>query len=283
VNYRHGFHAGNFADVFKHVFLTRILLYLARKDAPFRVIDTHAGEGEYDLCSDEAVRGREWRDGIGRLADLSDIDASARELLKPYLEIVGPLHGGGRQARYPGSPRIIQAQMRPQDRATFCELHPDAFAELRTNFRRDSRFACLNFDGYTGLKAGVPPKERRGLVLIDPPFERTNELDLAWSALLAAHAKWPSGTYALWYPVKDVRTIAGFAKRIAHSGVRRVLRLELAVDETVPGGKLARTGLILINPPHLLEDEAAILLPALAQKLARTSHAEAICQSLAGE
>ena len=283
MNYRHGFHAGNFADVFKHVFLTRILLYLARKDAPFRVIDTHAGQGEYDLCSDEAVRGGEWRDGIGRFAELGDLGASARELLKPYLEIVGPLDRGGRPARYPGSPRIIQAQMRPQDRATFCELHPDAFAELRAKFRRDSRFACLNLDGYTGLRAGVPPKERRGLVLIDPPFERTNELDLAWSALLAAHAKWPSGTYALWYPVKDARTIAGFAKQIAQSGVRRVLRLELAVDDAVPGGKLARTGLILINPPHLLEDEAAILLPALAQKLARTSHAEGICQSLAGE
>jgi 23S rRNA (adenine2030-N6)-methyltransferase len=280
VNYRHAFHAGNFADVFKHVFLTRILLYLARKDTGFRVIDTHAGEGAYDLCSDEAVRGGEWRDGIGRFADLGDVGASARELLKPYLEIVGPLDGGGRPARYPGSPRIIQALMRPQDRATFCELHPDAFAALRGNFRRDRRIACLNLDGYTGLNAGLPPKERRGLVLIDPPFERTNELDLAWSALQSAHVKWPTGIYALWYPVKDARTIVGFVKQIANSGVRRVLRLELAVDDAVPGGKLARTGLILINPPHLLEDEAAILL---AQKLARTSHAEGICQSLAGE
>jgi 23S rRNA (adenine2030-N6)-methyltransferase len=283
VNYRHAFHAGNFADVFKHVFLTRILLYLARKDTGFRVIDTHAGEGAYDLCSDEAVRGGEWRDGIGRFADLGDVGASARELLKPYLEIVGPLDGGGRPARYPGSPRIIQALMRPQDRATFCELHPDAFAALRAKFGRDARVASLNLDGYMGLKAGVPPKERRGLVLIDPPFEHTDELDVAWTALRAAHAKWPTGTYALWYPVKEPSAIANLVRQIAQSGVRRVLRLELAVDEIAAGGKLARTGLILINPPHLLEDEAAILLPALAQKLARTSHAEGICQSLAGE
>jgi 23S rRNA (adenine2030-N6)-methyltransferase len=283
VNYRHAFHAGNFADVFKHVFLTRILLYLARKDAPFRVIDTHAGQGEYDLHAEEATRGGEWRDGIGRFADLSDIDASARDLLNPYLDLVAPLNDEGAPARYPGSPRIIQALMRPQDRATFCELHPDAFGELRAKFRRDSRVACLNLDGYTGLKAGVPPKERRGVVLIDPPFERTNELGLAWSALQSAHAKWPSGTYALWYPVKDARTTVGFVKQIAQSGVRRVLRLELAVDETVPGGKLARTGLILINPPYVLDEDAATLLPVLARKLARTPQAQVIREWIAGE
>jgi 23S rRNA (adenine2030-N6)-methyltransferase len=283
VNYRHGFHAGNFADVFKHVFLTRILLYLARKDAPFRIIDTHAGAGEYALTSDEAIRGGEWRDGIGRFADLSDIDERARGLLQPYLDIVGALDAEGRAAIYPGSPRIIQALMRPQDRATFCELHPEAFAALRGNFRRDERIACLNLDGYIGLNAGIPPKERRGLVLIDPPFERTNELDLAWSALRAAHAKWPTGTYALWYPVKDARAVAHFCEQVAQSGVRRILRLELAVDEPAGGGKLARTGLILINPPYLLDEEAAILLPVLARKLARSASAETLREWLAGE
>jgi 23S rRNA (adenine2030-N6)-methyltransferase len=283
VNYRHGFHAGNFADVFKHVFLMRILTYLARKDAPFRVIDTHAGEGEYDLASEEGIRGGEWRDGIGRFADLSDIDERARDLLKPYLDVVGPLDSEGRPPRYPGSPRIVQALMRPQDRATFCELHPGAFAELRANFRRDSRVACLHLDGYTGLKAGVPPQERRGLVLIDPPFERTNELDLAWSALRSAHTKWPGGTYALWYPVKDARTIASFVTQIAQSGVRRVLRLELAVGDVAAGGKLARTGLIVINPPYVLEEEAAILLPALARTLSQSARTEATCDWLAGE
>jgi 23S rRNA (adenine2030-N6)-methyltransferase len=283
VNYRHGYHAGNFADVFKHVFLTRILAYLARKDTPFRVIDTHAGEGEYDLRSDEGIRGGEWQDGIGRLADLSGFDERARELLTPYLDIVGPLDGNGQPAVYPGSPRIIESLMRVQDRATFCELHPQAFAELRGNFRRDERIACLNLDGYTGLKAGIPPKERRGLVLIDPPFERANELDLAWSALRAAHAKWPGGTYAFWYPVKDARAVADLAREIAQSGIRRVLRLELAVDEMVAGGRLARTGLILINPPYVLDAEAAILLPALAQKLARSAPGEVLREWIAGE
>jgi 23S rRNA (adenine2030-N6)-methyltransferase len=283
VNYRHAFHAGNFADVFKHVFLTRILLYLSRKDAPFRVIDTHAGEGEYDLSSEEATRGGEWQDGVARLADLTDVDERARELLRPYLDIVRPLDEEGRPALYSGSPRIIQALMRPQDRATFCELHPEAFAELRATFRRDRRIACLNLDGYTGLSAGVPPKERRGLVLIDPPFERANELDLAWSALQSAHAKWPTGVYGLWYPVKDVRTVASFVKHIAQSGVRRVLRLELAVDDVVAGGKLTRTGLILINPPYTLEEEAALLLSVLLRKLARTPRAQAIREWVAGE
>ncbi|GAC1341415.1 MAG: 23S rRNA (adenine(2030)-N(6))-methyltransferase RlmJ [Beijerinckiaceae bacterium] len=282
MNYRHGFHAGNFADVFKHVILTRILLYLARKATPFRVIDTHAGEGDYDLASDEATRGGEWRDGIARLADLSDVDEPVRELLRPYLDIVGPFDADGGLAFYPGSPRIVQALMRAGDRATFCELHPEAFAELRGNFKRDRRIACLNLDGYTGLKAGIPPKERRGLVLIDPPFERRDEFERLQQALLAAHAKWPSGTYALWYPVKDERGVAAFAQAIAASGVKRVLRLELAVDDTVQG-RLARTGLILVNPPYVLEDEAAILLPVLAHKLARAARGYFVREWLAGE
>jgi 23S rRNA (adenine2030-N6)-methyltransferase len=283
VNYRHDFHAGNFADVFKHVFLARMLAYLARKETAFRVIDTHAGAGEYDLASDEAVRGGEWADGIGRLAELSELDEPVRQLLRPYLDVVGRLDADGRPALYPGSPRIIEALMRPQDRATFCELHPQAFAELRGNFRRDERIACLNLDGYIGLNAGIPPKERRGLVLIDPPFERTNELDLAWSALKSAHAKWPTGMYALWYPLKDAAAVARFTRTIAQSGIRRVLRLELAVDALVAGGKLARTGLILINPPYVLEEEAAILLPALAQKLARGARGEVLREWIAGE
>jgi 23S rRNA (adenine2030-N6)-methyltransferase len=283
VNYRHGYHAGNFADVFKHVFLTRILAYLARKDTPFRVIDTHAGQGEYNLSSDEAIRGGEWPDGIGRLADLGDVAESARELLRPYLDIVGRLDGNRQPAIYPGSPRIVRSLMRVQDRATFCELHPQTFAELRGNFRRDERIACLNLDGYTGLRAGIPPKERRGLVLIDPPFERTNEFGIAWTALRSAHAKWPGGTYALWYPVKDARAVADLAREIAQSGIRRVLRLELAVDEIVAAGRLARTGLILINPPYVLDGEAAILLPALAQKLARSAPGEVLREWIAGE
>ncbi|MEA2832866.1 MAG: rRNA (adenine2030-N6)-methyltransferase [Methylobacteriaceae bacterium] len=283
MNYRHAFHAGNFADVFKHVFLTRILLYLARKDTRFRVIDTHAGEGAYDLKSEEARRGGEWRDGIGRLGDLKDIDERARELLKPYLDIVGPLDAEGRPALYPGSPRIVEVLMRAQDRATFCELHPAAFAALRVNFHRDERIACLNLDGYMGLNAGAPPKERRGVVLIDPPYERANEFDLAWSAVKSAHAKWPTGVYALWYPVKDASAVARFAKEIAQSGIRRVLRLELAVDDVVSGGKLRRTGLILINPPYVLEEEAAILLPALARKLAATPRPQATREWLAGK
>jgi 23S rRNA (adenine2030-N6)-methyltransferase len=282
VNYRHGFHAGNFTDVFKHAFLTRILLYLARKGTPFRVIDTHAGGGEYDLTSEEALRGGEWQDGIGRFANLSDMDERARELLQPYLDIVGRPDAEGRPVLYPGSPRIIQALMRRQDRATFCELHPETFAELRANFRRDERIACLNLDGYMGLNAGIPPRERRGLVLIDPPFERTNELDLAWNALRSAYAKWQTGIYALWYPVKDARTVARFAKEIAASGIRRVLRLELAIDAPLADGKLARTGLILVNPPYVLEEEAAILLPALARKFARTARTEVLREWLGG-
>ncbi len=171
MNYRHGFHAGNFADVFKHALLARLLVYLLRKDAPFRVIDTHAGEGAYDLASDEAGRTLEWEGGIGRLADLSGADDETRALLAPYLDCVGALGDDGRPPLYPGSPMIAARLMREQDRAIFCELRPDAFDALRYRFGADMRVKTIHIDGYTGLGAYVPPKERRGLVLIDPPFE----------------------------------------------------------------------------------------------------------------
>ena len=267
MNYRHGFHAGNFADVFKHALLARLLCYLMRKDAAYRVIDTHAGEGAYDLTANEAARTLEWRSGIGRLADLSGADAETRALLSPYLDCVVPFDVDGRPTLYPGSPLIAARLMRAQDRAIFCELRRDAYEALRYRFGRDARIKTIHIDGYTGLGAYAPPKERRGLVLIDPPFERTDEFEAMFAAFLSAWRKWPTGVYALWHPSKDAQAEQRFLERFAQEGVQRALRLSLAV---AGGGEgLRRTGLVIINPPFVFEEEARRILAFLAPKLAQ--------------
>ncbi len=272
MNYRHAFHAGNFADVFKHALLVRILLYLNRKDAPYRVIDTHAGEGGYDLSRDEAARTGEWRDGIARLRDLGAGEAT--DLLAPFLDLVGECNADGRPTLYPGSPRIAQRLARPDDRLVFCEKHPDAFAALKYRFGRDRRIRTLDLDGWTALGAFVPPPERRGLVLVDPPFEAKDEFAILARGFAAAFAKWKTGVYALWYPVKDPSHAATLWNAVRESGATSALRLELAVAPETGSG-LARTGMIVVNPPYVLAAEAKILLPALVKLMERAPGAGA--------
>ena len=265
MNYRHEFHAGNFADVFKHAVLTRILLYLCRKPAPFRVIDTHAGNGRYDLAGDSAGRTQEWRGGIGRL-DPDAMGDEAKALLSPYLDLVGAAVRG--EARYPGSPALALAMTRPFDRMVFCELHPEAFADLRSCVGRDRRAKALAVDGYVGLNANIPPAERRGLVLIDPPFEAEDEFDRLTTALLAACRKWREGMIVAWHPIKDRRGVERMVAALAGAGVSDMLRLELQVDDPSPAGRLVANGLIVINPPYVLEAEMTCLLPELARQMA---------------
>ncbi len=267
MNYRHGFHAGNFADVFKHALLARLLVYLTHKETPFRVIDTHAGEGAYDLASDEAQRTLEWRTGVARLADLSHASAEVRALLAPYLDCLGPLDADGKPALYPGSPAIAQRLMRAQDRAIFCELRPDAFAALRSRFVRDARIKALHIDGYKGLGAYVPPKERRGLVLIDPPFERTDEFEAMHYAFRNSYEKLKTGIYVLWHPSKDAYAVSKFNDWFGESGVRRALRLSLRVGGKEEG--LRGAGMVIVNPPYVLPDEARSLLAFLVDRLAQ--------------
>ena len=263
MNYRHAFHAGNFADVFKHALLARMLIYLMRKDAPLHFIDTHAGIGLYDLAGAEAARTGEWRGGIARLAGVPD--GPARDLLAPYLRAVGGLDGQGRPALYPGSPALAQALLRPQDRMSLCEMHPDDAQLLTQNMGRDRRAKVIEADGYAALNALVPPRERRGLVLIDPPFEADDEFARMQAALLRAQRKWREGVFALWYPVKDAAA-GEFARRLAASGLRRILRLQLRIGDG-SGQGLQACGLIVLNPPFALEAEAALILPALAQAM----------------
>jgi 23S rRNA (adenine2030-N6)-methyltransferase len=267
MNYRHAFHAGNFADVVKHATLARVIAHLKEKPAAFCVIDTHAGCGLYNLTGPEASRTGEWRAGIGRLR-AARLDAAPRELLAPYLDAVAAFNPDGTIATYPGSPALAQRLLRAHDRLVACELGSSAAEALAAQMRRDARVKVVAIDGYTALNAYVPPKERRGLVLLDPPFEQPDEFERLVDALAGAHRKWPTGIYLIWYPLKDARATGRFARHLARLGIPRMLRAELAIARARAAERLAGTGLIVVNPPWRLEGELNVLLPALAKGLA---------------
>ena len=266
MNYRHAFHAGNFADVVKHAVLARILLHLRQKPAPFRVIDTHSGAGVYDLAGPEAARSGEWRDGISRLLT-ARLAPKIRDLLAPYLDAVAAFNRENHLTCYPGSPALARQWLRAQDRLIACELDPAAVTALARNLRGDRRIKILSIDGWTALSAYLPPKERRGVVLIDPPFEQPGEFARLAEALATAHRKWATGTYLAWYPIKDARDNAAFARRVARLGIAKILRAELTIDAAPATNRLRGAGLLVINPPWTLVGELAALLPALAPVL----------------
>ena len=274
MNYRHAFHAGGFADVLKHIVLTRILLYLQEKQAAFRVIDTHAGAGIYDLAGEEAQRGGEWLTGIARImqARFSQTTAS---LMKPYLDVVRAFNPpGAKLSTYPGSPLIARALLRPQDRLTACELEPKAHKQLIDALRRDRQARLVELDGWVALPAFVPPNERRGLVLIDPSYEQKNEFERLATGFAEAFAKWPNGSYLLWYPVKSRRVTEELAHQVAQAvGCARppgkCLRLEFSVAPDGPGAARTSAGLLAVNPPWTLMGELKTILPELEKPLGR--------------
>ena len=270
MNYNHEFHAGNFADVFKHAVLCRVLHYLRGKPAPFRVIDTHAGAGVYDLTGEKSTRGSEWQSGIGKLMAAQTSEAVAK-LLSPYLEVVRALNERDQLRVYPGSPALARAWLRPQDRLLACELEPKTAAALRRNLRGDVRIKTLAVDGWTALNAYVPPKERRGLVLVDPPFEAKNDFSRLASGLAAAHRKWATGVYVLWYPIKGRGEADAFAKRLRRLAINQVLRAEMLVAPLSNPSRLNGAGMVIVNPPWTLENELCVLLPALASILGEGS------------
>ncbi len=282
VNYRHAFHAGSFADVVKHAVLCRILEYLRTKEAPFRVIDTHAGVGLYDLTGDEASRGGEWHDGIARLIS-AQLPEKGAALLAPYLDVIGALNERGRLKIYPGSPAIVRAWLRPQDRLIACEFEPKAAVALSHNMRGDARIKTLEIDGWMALSAYVPPPERRGLVLIDPPFEEGTDFAQLASGLSAAHRKWATGIYTLWYPIKGRPEPDALAKNLSRLGIRKILRAEVTVAPLSDPSRLNGSGLIVVNPPWTLEAELSTLLPVLAGVLGRDGKGAYRLDWLAGE
>jgi 23S rRNA (adenine2030-N6)-methyltransferase len=272
MNYRHAFHAGNFADVIKHIALVRILTYLHEKPAAFRVIDTHAGAGLYDLTSDEAERGGEWRTGIARLMQARLTD-DVMTLVAPYLDIVRAFNPQRDLTAYPGSPLIARALLRPQDRLVACELEPKARKQLISALRRDPQGRVVDLDGWTALPAFVPPNERRGLVLIDPPFENRDEFLRLADGFAAAHSKWSTGIYMLWYPIKERRAVETLADRVAQvanaggGSDAKCLRVEFSVAPQTADSGLVSSGLLIVNPPWTLANELKSILHELERPL----------------
>jgi len=255
LSYRHLFHAGNFADVFKHVLLTRLLLSLNAKDKPYFYLDTHAGIGLYDLSHPWAQKGREFESGIKKLWDRTDIPAA----MKPYMDIVRAENPDGHLRYYPGSPRIARKLIRPIDRIALTELNKTDCAVLHELFARDRRVNVQLMDGFQSLKAHLPPKERRGMVLIDSAFDVSREFSRLATALQEAHTRWATGTYAIWYPMMGAGVIRGFEKQIEAAGIKKVLQFELSIlpedASTMPG-----SGMIIVNPPWKFDTEMRTLL-----------------------
>jgi 23S rRNA (adenine2030-N6)-methyltransferase len=263
MNYRHAFHAGNFADVVKHALLVTLLRLLAAKDKPYRVLDTHAGIGGYDLTEGPATRTGEWRDGIARVIDGDD------PALADYLALV---REAGWPRHYPGSPEIARALLRPGDALVLCELHPEDHATLRARFARDPAVAVHRRDAYEAIRALTPFPERRGLVLIDPPFEQEGEFDRLAAAIAELRRRFRAGTVAAWYPVKHRAPVRAFHTALREAGVADCIACELALREPTDPTRLNGCGVLVANPPFRFAEQAEAILLAL---LPRLGHAEA--------
>lgn len=284
MNYRHIYHAGNFADVFKHAILLLIARHLEEKDKPYFVLDTHAGIGRYDLRSEEAGKTGEFQEGIGRLL--------AEPVLPPeltdYIAAVAALNGVRRLSQkglhwYPGSPRILRTVLRKQDRMVAVELHPADANRLALEFAGDHQVTIHHMDGYRALKAFLPPVERRGMVLIDPPFEQTDEFRQLVHGLQQGYRRWATGIYALWYPIKGRRTVDSFHADITSSGIRRVMVAELMIHAGDNPDQLNGCGLIIVNPSWRLMEQVQTLLAFLAPRLAQDGDGRWRAEWLVGE
>ncbi|EEX35826.1 MULTISPECIES: 23S rRNA (adenine(2030)-N(6))-methyltransferase RlmJ [Vibrio] len=264
LSYRHSFHAGNHADVLKHIVQSLILNALQQKETPFVYHDTHSGVGRYDLTHEWSEKTGEYKQGIGRLWQQTDTPAA----IDSYLDAVKALNQGEELRYYPGSPRIARAHLRAQDRMVLSELHPSDYPLLEQEFARDRQVAIYKQDGFARLKASLPPKERRGLVLIDPPYELAKEYRDVVQAIAQSHKRWSTGIYAIWYPVVNRCDIEDMLDGLANLGIRKILQIELGVAPDTNQRGMTASGMIVINPPWKLESEMQTILPFLKQAIA---------------
>ncbi len=261
MNYRHAYHAGSHADVLKHVVLTRVIERLKLKPKPFRVIDAHAGAGTYDLGGPEAFKTGEWQSGIGKLAEPFAPDVET--LLEPYRRMTAAL-----APRYPGSPDLAARLMRAEDRLTANELHPEDYATLARHFRHDRRVTVTGVDAGACLAASLPPPERRGLVLIDPPYEQPGEADQALKALADGIRRFATGVFVLWFPLKADGLGEKLTDAVTALAIPGTLLIRMRIRESFKGGGLSGSGVIVVNPPWKLDEDLRVLVPALTKRLA---------------
>lgn len=283
MKYRHAYHAGNFADTMKHLVLLELLRALQRKPGAFVYVETHAGRGAYLLASREMRSGAEYRDGIGRLLEQRNTQDG---VIRDYLDLVLRLGSDPQSVRlqlYPGSPLLAAQLLRPADRAVLFEIEPSERRSLERTLAPYRNASVRAEDGYAAMRAVLPPPERRGLVLIDPPYEDSNEFERVIAALLEGHRRWPTGIYALWYPVKDRADITRFHSGLIQSGMRRILCAELSLFPEDSRVALNGSGMIIVNPPWRLDASLRTLLPALHQALGGDKGSGTRCEWLVPE
>ncbi len=265
MNYRHAYHAGNHADVLKHAVLARLIEYLATKDKPFAVLDAHAGLGTYDLLGPEASKTDEWRGGIALMQEAFADDVE--KVLAPYRRAVAALNLGGGLRYYPGSPDIILQGLRASDRLIANELHARDAETLAMNYAGERRLQPAALDALQAVKAHLPFQERRGLVLIDPPYEAADETQQVLRMLAQGHKRFATGVFVIWYPVTTDGFVVNFLDGVSELGIGHILQAELRIKTAHEASGLSGSGLLILNPPYTLESELQILLPALAQRL----------------
>lgn len=263
LSYRHSFHAGNHADVLKHTVQSLIIEALKEKEKPFLYLDTHSGAGRYQLSSEHAEKTGEYLEGIARLWQRDDIP----EALAPYLDAVRAFNHSGQLRYYPGSPLIARLLLRAQDKLHLTELHPSDYPLLRQEFQKDERARVLRDDGYQQLKAQLPPDSRRGLILIDPPYEMKTDYQDVVKGIQEGYKRFATGVYALWYPVVLRQQTKRMIRDLQETGIRRILQIELAVRPDSDQRGMTASGMIVINPPWKLEQQMRELLPWLHQAL----------------
>ncbi|SJL83583.1 Ribosomal RNA large subunit methyltransferase J [Vibrio palustris] len=263
LSYRHSFHAGNHADVVKHIVESLIISSLKNKDKPFVYHDTHSGVGRYDLTHEWSEKTGEYKQGIGRLWQ-QDLPAD----LADYLATIEALNDNSELRYYPGSPRVARALLRPQDRMVLTELHPSDYPLLEQEFQRDRQVSIFKEDGFAKLKASLPPQERRGLVLIDPPYELAKEYRDVVKAIAQSYKRWATGIYAIWYPVVNRCDIEDMIEGLEALGIRRILQIELGVSPDTSERGMTASGMIVINPPWKLASQMEAILPILKEKIA---------------
>lgn len=263
MNYRHIYHAGNFADVMKHLVLLHLVEAMMRKTTPFCYFETHAGIGYYDL-NFITSQNNEFTSGISKLLSAT----SQLPLVVEYVSIVKSLNANTLRY-YPGSPYLVKQRLRPQDRMSLCELNSQDVHTLKQLFSKDKQVAVHHMDGYQGLKAFLPPSEKRGLILIDPPFEQADEFSQIIKGLKLALNKFAQGTYAIWYPLKDKHYLQKFKRQLQTLAVNNILCLELAIDETNPMLPLSGCGVVIINTPWQIDNQLKTLLAWLWSVLAK--------------
>jgi 23S rRNA (adenine2030-N6)-methyltransferase len=265
MNYRHAFHAGNHADVLKHIVLSRVIEYFKNKEKPFAFLDAHAGLGAYDLEGIQANKTGEWMGGVGKMSDPFAPEVEA--LLQPYRSVVAAMNAVGGSRFYPGSPELAVRLMRPVDRIIVNELHPVDVETLRENYKLDKRVRVTSLDAVQSVKAELPFSSKRGLVLIDPPFEVLDESERVAQAIQFGHRRFATGTFLIWYPVTTEEFTEKFLDMISALAMPNILKVELRVKAAFERGGLSGSGMIVVNPPWTLEAELKQLIPSLATRL----------------